>query len=56
MTTLSLLNVKVLWNKGYDITISVNDFANKVLLRDSNYVVDVAMRPTFHNSSITSIL
>ena len=48
--TLCLLKVKVLWNKSYDIKISVYDATNKVLLRDSHYVVDVVMWPKFANS------
>ena len=63
MATLGLLKTKVFWNKGYDVIISVHDVTNKILLRDSNYIVDVVMWPKFGNSStsmreviITSIL
>ena len=44
VTTPDLLKTKVFWNKGY---------ANKILSRDSNYIVDVVIRPKFHNSNIS---
>ena len=53
MATLGLLKIKVFWNKGYDVIISVNDVTNKILSRDSNYIVDVFMWPKFGNSSIS---
>ena len=46
MATLGLLKTKVFWNKGYDVVISVYDTINKNLSRDSNYIVDVVMRPS----------
>ena len=46
MATLGLLKMKVFWNKGYDVVISVYDTINKNLARDSNYIVDVVMRPS----------
>ena len=52
MATLGLLKIKVFWNKGYDVIISVHDVTNKILSRDSNYIVDVVMWPKFGNSSI----
>ena len=42
IATLDLFEIKVLWNKGYDFTIYVHDVTNKILLRDSNYTVDLA--------------
>ena len=53
MATPGLLKLMVFWNKGYDVTISVNDVTNKILSRDSNYIVDVFMWPKFGNSSIS---
>ena len=44
---LGLLEIKVLWNKGYDVIIYMHDFTNKVLSRDSNCIVDVVMWPKF---------
>ena len=43
MATPGLLKLMVFWNKGYDVIISVNDVTNKILSRDSNYIVDVFM-------------
>ena len=51
MATPGLLKITVFWNKGYDVIISVHDVTNKILLRDSNYIVDVVMWPKFSNSS-----
>ena len=52
MATLDLLKLKVLWGKGYDVMASVHDVTNKILSCDSNYIVNVVMRPKFGNSSI----
>ena len=38
---LGLLEIKVFWNKGYDVIISAHNVSNKVLSRDSNYIVEV---------------
>ena len=43
MATPDLLKITVFWNKGYDLIIPVNDVTNKILSRDSNYIVDVFM-------------
>ena len=53
MATPGLLKIKVFWNKGYDVIIPVHDATNKILSRDSNYIVDVFMWPNFGNSSIS---
>ena len=53
MATLGLLKIKLFWNKGFDLIISVYDVTNKILLRDSNYIVDVVMWPKFGNPSIS---
>ena len=55
MATPGLLKITVLWNKGYDAIIPVNDVTNKILSRDSNYSVDVFMWPKFGNSSISKL-
>ena len=49
---LATLKIKVFWNKGYDVIVSVLDVTNKVLSYDSNYIVDVVMWPEFGNSCI----
>ena len=53
MATPGLLKITVFWNKGYDVIIPVHDVTNKILSRDSNYIVDVVMRPKFGNSNIS---
>ena len=53
MATPGLRKIKVFWKKGYDVIIFVNDVTNKILSRDSNYIVDVVTWPKFGNSSIS---
>ena len=55
LTALGLLKVKLFWNKGYEVIISVHDVISKILSRVSNYVVDVVMWPKFCCSSSTSM-
>ena len=43
MATLGVLKIKLFLNKGYDVIISVQDVINKILLRESNYIVDAVM-------------
>ena len=43
MATPSLLKIKFFRNRGYDIIISVHDVTNKILSRDSNYIIEVVM-------------
>ena len=47
------LKMTVFWNKGYNVIIPVDDVTNKILSRDSNYIVNVFVRPNFGNSSIS---
>ena len=49
MATLGFLKINVFWNKCHDVITFVHDFTNKILSRDSDYIVDVVMWP----SSIT---
>ena len=49
LTAPGLLKIKVLWNKGYDVIISVYDISKEILLRESNHVVDVVMLLKFGN-------
>ena len=53
LSTLDSLKRRVFLNKDYDIIISVHDVMNKILSRESNYIVDVVMWPKFSNSSIS---
>ena len=53
MATLGLLKMKLFWIKSYDAIIPVHDVTNKILSRDSIYIVDVVKWPNFGNSSIS---
>ena len=58
MATPGLLKITVFWNKDYDVIVYVVDFTNKVLSRDSNYIVDVFVWPKFGNysTSMTEVI
>ena len=43
IATLGLLKIKIVLNKVYGVIASVHDATNKILSRDSNYIVDVFM-------------
>ena len=53
VATLGLLKLKVFWNKGYDVIISVYDVTDKILSLESNYIVNEVIWPKFGNSSIS---
>ena len=53
LATRSLLKIQIFQNEGYDFIISDYDPTNKILLRDSNYIVDAVMKLTFGNSSVS---
>ena len=53
MATPALLKIKILWNKVYDVIISVYEVTNQILLHEWNYIMDVVMRTKFGNSSIS---
>ena len=53
MATIDLLKMKLFWNNAYDVIIFVHDVTNKLLSRDSNYIVDVVIWPKFSNPSIS---
>ena len=52
-TNLGLLKIKAFSNKRYDIIIFVHDVINHILSWESNYIVDVVIRPEFGNSNIS---
>ena len=52
LATLDLLELKVTWNKGYDVVFFVHDVTNKILSRYSKNIVDVVIWPKFGNSII----
>ena len=54
ITALGLLKIKVFWNKGYDVIISVHGVTNKKLSRDLYFIVDVVMCPKFGNTGIST--
>ena len=43
LATLGLLKIKVFQNIGYDVITSVHDITNKILSRDSIYIVDAVI-------------
>ena len=47
-----LLKIKVFWKKNYDVMIFVHNVTNKILSRDSNYIVDGVMWLKFDDSNI----
>ena len=50
--TPGILKINIFWKKAYDVIISAHEVTNAILLRDSNYNVNVVMWPKFDNSSI----
>ena len=53
VATKGFLTIKVFWNKGYGVIISLHDVTYKILLHDSNYILDVVIWPKFGNFSIS---
>ena len=53
MATPGLLKIARFWNKGYEVTVSIDDVTNKNLSRDSNHILDAFMWPKFGNCSIS---
>ena len=53
LATLALLEIKVFWNKVYDVIISAHAVINKILSRESNYIGDVVKWPEFVDSNIS---
>ena len=43
LTIAGLLKIKLWWNKSFDVIVSVHDVTNKILSRDSNYIVNDVM-------------
>ena len=43
LVAIGLLKIKVFWNKCYDVITFIYDVTNKILSRDSNYMVDVVV-------------
>ena len=53
MASPGLLKITLFWNESYDVITSVQDVINKILSRDSNYIVDVVMWLKFGNFNIS---
>ena len=53
LVTLGVHKIKLFWRKSRDVKIYVHDISNKILSRNSNYVVDVVMWQKFSNSTIS---
>ena len=51
MITSGLLKIKGFQNKDFDVIVSFHDFIDKILSRESNYIVDVALWRKFGNST-----
>ena len=53
MVTPDLFKLTVFWNKGYGVIIPVDNISNKILSRDSIYIVDLFIWSKVGNSSIS---
>ena len=53
MATPGLLKKAVFWSKGYGVIITVDDVTNKILSRDSNYILNVFVWLKIGNCSIS---
>ena len=60
LATLGLLKINLFWEKVCNVTIFAHDVTNKILLLQSNFIVDMAMWQKFgkfiREVIITSIL
>ena len=56
LDTLDLLKIEAFSNKSYDIIISVYDVTNKILSRESNYIVDMVTKFGISKISIREVL
>ena len=54
LASLGLLQTEVFWKTCYDVIISAHDVTNKILSRDLNFVVVVAMWSKFGSSNIST--
>ena len=55
MATSGFLRITIFWNKSYDVKILVLDVTNRILSRDSNYIVDMVIWPKFVDHSSISM-
>ena len=50
LATVGFFKTQITWHQGYDVITSIHEVTNKILSRDSHYVVDVVIWPKFGNS------
>ena len=53
LATLGLFKTKIFRNRRYDVIIFDYEVTNKILSRDSNYIVDLVTSLKFGNSSLS---
>ena len=53
MATQGLLKITTFWSKGNDVIIPVDDANNKILSRDSNYIVDIIKKKQICKQNIS---
>ena len=53
LATPGLVKISIIRNKGYDVILLDYDVSNKILSRDSNYILYVVMSLKSGNSSIS---
>ena len=53
LDSLGLLKIKVFQNSGYDVTIPDYNVTNKILIRESNYIIGLVMWLKFGDCSIS---
>ena len=53
MAAPGILEITVFWNKDYDVILPVDYVTNKILSRESYYIVGVFIWPKFGNSSVS---
>ena len=51
--SVGLLKIKIFQKKGYDVIVPDCDVTNKILSRDSSYIVDVVLWPKLIKSVIS---
>ena len=56
MATPDFLKIKAFRNKCYGVIIYVHDVTNKILSRDSNYIVDWSCDSSISMREVTTIL
>ena len=50
MATLGLLEIKLFWNKSYDVITSVHELTNKIL-----YLIQIILQRWFRNRNLVTL-